>query len=124
MFSQEHLDKMHEGIDLFNRQLYWECHEALEHIWLEDRGDPHRYVYWAVIQVAAAMVHYQKNNLIGANTMIKKAQEKFKKCHELGVVSDYLEKQLKWSLLESLSFEIPDNSSKIEVFKKLFDFRF
>ena len=44
---------------------YWECHEELEHHWLEDAGDNARLIYWAVIQVAAAMYHFRDDNLKG-----------------------------------------------------------
>ena len=57
-FSLSELEKMSEAVRLFNAQKYWECHEELEHHWLEEPG-PLRNVYWAVIQVAAAMIHYR-----------------------------------------------------------------
>ena len=28
------------GVDLFNRGLYWEAHEAWEHEWVPDRKGP------------------------------------------------------------------------------------
>ena len=55
LFDQTHLAIMEQGIYLFNAQKYWECHEELEHHWLEEPG-PIRNVYWAVIQVAASMM--------------------------------------------------------------------
>ena len=45
---------MREGVELFNQQMYWECHESLEDVWMEDKGDLARNVYWAVIQVVLA----------------------------------------------------------------------
>ncbi len=87
MFDADHLQKMAESIRLFNQQKYWECHEALEDLWMEDRQDPVRNVYWAVIQVAAACIHYRDSNLVGCQGMIAKAKEKFRRCRELNVVS-------------------------------------
>lgn len=125
MFEEEHLLKMREGIELFNQQKYWESHEALEDIWAEDAHDPVRYVYWAVIQVAAACIHYRNQNLIGCQGMIAKAKEKFKKCRELHVVSDLLLSKLDWERFESLVMEIPESSSStLKDFAKIFDFRF
>lgn len=72
-FSPSHLEKMKEGLTLFNEQKYWECHEALEDVWMEDRNDNARNVYWAVIQVAAACIHYRDSNLIGAQGKIGRA---------------------------------------------------
>ncbi len=125
MFAQEHLNKMREGLGLFNEQKYWECHEAFEELWLEDRQDPIRNIYWAVIQVAAACIHYRDNNLIGAQGMIAKAKEKFSRCRDLNVLSDLALKSLSWNELEGIVFNIPDTSkSVLKDFEELFNFRF
>lgn len=123
-FTEEHLKKMEEGIRLFNEQKYWECHESLEEIWLEDRTDNARYIYWAVIQVAAACIHYRDGKIIGAQGMILKAKEKFKKARDLHVLTPVVD-QLKWYELEELVMKIPGASeSKLSDFSDLFDFRF
>ncbi len=116
---------MREGILLFNQQKYWECHEALEDIWAEDNHDPVRYIYWAVIQVAAACIHYRDKNLIGAQGMIAKAKEKFKKCHELSILSELSFKTLDWQELESITLRIPESKdSLLEDFSDLYHFKF
>ena len=125
MFAAEHLEKIEQGLQLFNEQKYWECHEALEELWLEDRQDPIRNIYWAVIQVAAACIHYRDHNLIGAQGMISKAKEKFRRCRDLHVLSVLAIKSLDWEELEDIVFKIPDgNQSALEDFKDLFNFRF
>jgi uncharacterized protein len=125
VFSQEHLQKIEEGIHLFNQQKYWECHEVLEDLWLEDRQDPHRCIYWAVIQVAATCIHYRDGNILGAQGMIAKSKEKFRRCRDLGVVSDLLLRMLDWGKLESLVMAIPDgNKSTLDDFISVFNFRF
>ena len=125
MFSEEHLKKMDEGIKLFNEQKYWECHEALEDVWMEDRQDPTRNVYWAVIQVAAACIHYRDENLIGAQGMMRKAKEKFRRCHELRILTELNYKFLDWEEFEKISFKIPDGDlSKLEDFLDIYNFRF
>lgn len=116
---------MREGILLFNEQKYWECHEALEDIWAEDNHDPVRYIYWAVIQVAAACIHYRDKNLIGAQGMIAKAKEKFRKCHELHILSELANQHLDWEELESITLRIPETkNSVLEDFRDLFHFKF
>ena len=69
-FSPEHFEKMKKGIELFNQQMYWECHEELEHHWLEDAGDNARLIYWSVIQVAAAMYHFRDENMEGVHGLL------------------------------------------------------
>lgn len=124
-FGEEHLQKILPGIKLFNEQKYWECHEALEDVWAEDNHDPVRYVYWAVIQVAAACIHYRDKNLIGAQGMIAKAKEKFKRCHELHVLSPIVFDNLDWVELENIVMKIPDSKNSIlNDFSDVFQFRF
>ncbi len=123
-FTPEHLKKMEEGIHLFNEQKYWECHESLEEIWLEDRTDNARYIYWAVIQVAAACIHYRDSKIIGAQGMIAKAKEKFRKARELHVLTPEVEK-LNWYELEAMVMRVPETPhSNLDHFKELFEFRF
>ena len=124
-FTPDHLKKIGSGVELFNDQKYWECHEVLEDLWAEDTQDPARNVYWAIIQVAAACIHYRESNLIGAQGMIGKAKEKFRRCHELHVVTDLIYKYLDWQELEELVNSVPDGKkSELQNFKDIFDFRF
>jgi hypothetical protein len=122
-FGPEHLKKIKTGIELFNQKLYWECHEALEELWLEDRQDYARYVYWAVIQVAAAMVHYQNNNLEGARSLIKKSKNKFEFLIEKNIETDLIFRFLSWKELKELVYSIPENGELAD-FKKLYQFSF
>lgn len=122
-FSEYHLKQMKDGIDCFNSQKYWECHEALEHVWLEDRSDPVRNVYWAVIQVAAALFHYREKNLVGASSLINKAREKILRCENQHLESELLYKKLDWDEFKKLSFAVPDES-KLEDFIPLYGFKF
>ena len=123
-FGVDHLGKMASGIKCFNDQHYWECHEELEDVWLEDRNDPARYIYWAVIQVAATMVHYRDKKIIGVQGMIKKAKEKFDYCQKNKVATDLCYEFLSWQELEELVFQIPSSGSSLDHFSKLFEFRF
>lgn len=122
-FSSENFEKMKKGLQLYNDEMFWECHEELEDVWLEDRNDPIRYVYWAVIQVASSLYHYQDKNLVGARSLLVKAKEKLKKCEELYIESEYLEKQLTWSQFKSVVRKVPDDPT-LEHFDLLFTFKF
>jgi len=48
-----------EGVQFFNEERYWECHEALERAWHESKGIE-RDAIQGIILTAAAFVHYQK----------------------------------------------------------------
>lgn len=95
-FGKEHLFKIQKGLDLYNRGLYWECHEELEDPWYEDMGDAARYVYWAVIQIATALHHVKGDNLHGAIGQLSKALEKIEICEKQKVETPLLFKALKW----------------------------
>jgi hypothetical protein len=58
--------------DQMNSGQYFECHETLEEIWQEERGDV-RDLYKGLIQVAAAFVHVRRNNHFGANRLLTTA---------------------------------------------------
>jgi predicted metal-dependent hydrolase len=123
-FAPEHLAKMKEGIELFNQQKYWECHESFEDLWMEDKNDPARNVYWAIIQVAAACIHYRDSKIIGAQGMIKKAKEKFRRCREQSILTELAFKYLDWQELEELVMKISDQDAALSDFEELFNFRF
>ena len=121
-FDYSHLEVIENGIILFNEQKYWECHEDLEHHWLEEPG-PLRNVYWAVIQVAAAMIHYRESNLLGARGLIYKAKQKFDRVEQFHVESELLDTELSWGDLKKMVREVP-SEAELSDFKKLYEFRF
>jgi hypothetical protein len=55
-----------KGIELFNRGLYWDAHEAWEHEWMPDRKGPDSGFFKGLIQVAAGCLHYTRHNRRGA----------------------------------------------------------
>jgi len=63
-FEGQDLDARYLGyFECFNRQLFYEAHEVLEDLWLPDRQGPNGNFYKALIQLAGAFVHLQKNRL-------------------------------------------------------------
>ncbi len=121
-FDQSHLEVIENGIILFNEQKYWECHEDLEHHWLEEPG-PLRNVYWAVIQVAAAMIHFRESNLLGARGLIYKAKQKFDRVEQFHVESELLDSELSWAELKKMVRAVPSEPI-LSDFEKLYEFRF
>lgn len=66
---------VHLGGVLFNSGLFFETHEYLEGIWKTRKG-PAVDFYHGLIQVAAAFYHYEKGNLHGSRTLLRKALRK------------------------------------------------
>ena len=60
-------------LNCFNRQLFYEAHEVLEHIWLKDKHGPHGPFYKGLIQLAGAFVHLQRNHPRPAAALLKLA---------------------------------------------------
>jgi len=60
---EENKDKenaIKEGIFYFNNERFWECHEALEGVW-KKCFEEEKVLVQGIILVAAALVHYQKD---------------------------------------------------------------
>lgn len=55
---------------LFNREEFWEAHEALEEVWKESEND--RFLRGLIV-FAAAFVHVQRNNPSGCRKVLEKA---------------------------------------------------
>jgi predicted metal-dependent hydrolase len=54
-----------KGIEEFNQGLFFECHETLEEIWLEEHGEE-RSFYQGIIQIAAGYFKWQQGVPAGA----------------------------------------------------------
>jgi predicted metal-dependent hydrolase len=63
------------GLDLFNQERYWESHEALESAWKTASGDE-KEILQGLILIAAALVHWQKNERQVALSVLKRARDK------------------------------------------------
>ena len=68
-------DYFAEGIALFNEGRYFECHEAWEQVWLREQGDENLFVQ-GLIQIAVAILHAERGNLVGAKSLSEKGLSK------------------------------------------------
>ena len=77
---REHkLDRHYVGFfDCFNRGLFYEAHEVLEHIWLTDKQGANGLFYKGLIQLAGGFVHLQRNHLRPAAALFRLAHANFK----------------------------------------------
>lgn len=81
--SQKQL--LRRGIDLFNEQRFYDCHEVWEEVWLE-AGPEQKTFLQGLIQVAVALHHLQRKNLAGAGRLLSAGMEKlslFASQHEM-----------------------------------------
>lgn len=68
-------DYFQEGIDLFNAGQFFECHEAWEYVWNRSKGDD-RVAIQGLIQAAVAILHLERGNREGAESLYAKARAK------------------------------------------------
>lgn len=68
-------EKYIEGLRLFNEQEFFECHDVLEELWAETRGDETKFLQ-ALIQVAVAMYHFGNGNMGGARKLYHASRDK------------------------------------------------
>lgn len=71
-------NEFHEGVRLFNSQMFFEAHEALEAIWLNAHGREKLFLH-GLIQVAAAFHHHARNNPAGFKSLLAKGRAKLLK---------------------------------------------
>ncbi|MBI4395125.1 MAG: DUF309 domain-containing protein [Candidatus Omnitrophica bacterium] len=63
-------ERFKKGIELFNEEAFFECHEVIEGLWLETQ-DECKNLYKGVIQAAVALHHLRQGNLSGAKELFK-----------------------------------------------------
>jgi predicted metal-dependent hydrolase len=68
-------DSLVHGIDLFNREAFFECHEVLEEIWKPEHG-PRRLFLQSIIHIAVGFYHHQRGNTAGAERQLQKGLKK------------------------------------------------
>jgi predicted metal-dependent hydrolase len=64
-----------QGIELFNKREFFECHEVLEAEWTPERS-PRRLFLQALIHLAVGFYHHQQNNPDGRDRQLMKGLKK------------------------------------------------
>jgi predicted metal-dependent hydrolase len=64
-----------EGIDLFNRCEFFDCHEVLEEVWTPTQ-QPERWFLQSLIHFAVGFYHHQNDNVVGATRQLAKGLRK------------------------------------------------
>ncbi len=60
-----------KGIAQFNRGEYWDQHETLEDLWIEE-DDPVRHLYQGILQIGVAFHHWGRGNYRGADALLER----------------------------------------------------
>ncbi len=70
-------DKVRVGAMLFNSGFYFECHEYLEEVWLEEKGRKKSFLK-GLIQASVALYHLQYKNIKGAVKYFERTNSRLK----------------------------------------------
>ena len=68
-------EQLDRGIDLFNQGQFYECHDTIEEIWLQESSDRQPFLQ-GLIQAAVAFHHYEHGKWGAARSMLRMAIEK------------------------------------------------
>ena len=58
-----------QGIEQFNSQDFYACHDTLEALWME-AGEPEKRFYQGILQIAVALYHLSNQNWRGAAILL------------------------------------------------------
>ena len=72
--SVMHMERYREGIRLLNQGEFYDAHEVLEDVW-RAAPEPERKFLQGLIQVAVALHHHSKGNLVGARSLMGRASK-------------------------------------------------
>ena len=116
-------DQVLDGIELFNREEFYDCHDTIEEIWLQESNDEQPFLQ-GLIQAAVAFHHYQHGKLGAARSMLSLAIEKlegFPETHHQVLLKEFLEGLSAWKtgLDQAISLKtetsIPDTYPRIRL---------
>ncbi len=73
--EDEFEEQFERGLALFNAEEFYECHDAIEEIWLQEVSSEQAFLQ-GIIQTAVAFHHYQHGKLGAARSMMQLAIDK------------------------------------------------
>lgn len=76
--AEQHPPDFYKGLNLFNREFYYECHDVWEEVWGEAKGKE-KIFYQALIMAAVSLYHFGNENLEGALSCYQKALNQFRR---------------------------------------------
>jgi predicted metal-dependent hydrolase len=76
MHQDPHPPEFYKGLELFNREFYYECHDVWEEVWGDAKGQ-NKIFYQALIISAVSLYHFGNENIAGALSCYQKALTQF-----------------------------------------------
>jgi predicted metal-dependent hydrolase len=77
--APSHPDPFRHGVELFNRAEFFDAHEVLEDVWRAAPAAEKKFLQ-GLIQVAVALHHHSRGNLVGARSLLARALRNLEPC--------------------------------------------
>jgi predicted metal-dependent hydrolase len=68
-----------QGVEEFNQQQFYACHDTLEALWIE-AIEPEKTLYQGVLQIAVALYHLSNQNYRGAIILLGEGMNRLRRC--------------------------------------------
>ncbi len=124
LYTMEDWEAYERGIRLFNREKFFEAHEAWEEIWHRAHEVDRRFLQ-GLIQAAAFLLKVEQGNLTGSKLLYQRASDKLKAYRPgyWGLRLDHFLKELA-RIRQGLGAERkPDTYPKLQLTRKLHELR-
>lgn len=110
----EYQKAFEQGIEEFNTELFFECHDTFEEIWQDLRGEKKRFVQ-GLIHSAVGIFHATRDNYRGAESQLSKALDKLDPYRPqcLGVDVEMLVSEVR-ALLDSIRQGVLNGDPKLD----------
>lgn len=69
-------ERLAEGVDCFNREYFFEAHDAFEELWMEARDSMSRALCHGLVNLATGFYHFRMNNFAGMQSQLRKGLAK------------------------------------------------
>ncbi|MCI0692567.1 DUF309 domain-containing protein [candidate division KSB1 bacterium] len=109
--------RLEEGINFFNREYFFEAHDALEELWMEAREQTQRDLFHGLVNIATGFYHYRMGNRKGMQSQLQKGFDKLSQVPQrcFGVnVEKLLDDVQPYIQTEYLQAAFPEPLPKIE----------
>lgn len=76
--NEEMPDEFWQGVEQFNAEQYYTCHDTLEALWIE-ATEPEKTFYQGILQIAVALYHLNNHNLRGAMILLGEGSNRLRR---------------------------------------------
>lgn len=114
-------EQFERGLELFNAREFYDCHDTIEEIWLQEASTEQPFLQ-GIIQAAVAFHHHQQGKLGAARSMLRLAIEKLQPYPEFhqGVAVHTLLKDLRdWEQVLSSQISRPETQPRTPKYPKI-----